>query len=107
MANMTEVDVSSQAASAWIPVNWRQDDFNLGITCTITSGATLTYDVELTSINVLNGDTVNTQDIFTHASLASETTSQSGTQTEPVTAVRINVTAYTDGTVTMRIVQGD
>lgn len=98
------VTVSSQTASAWIPVNFRPEhEFAIGIGCVVTGGSTLTYSVEHTFDDIF--DPTVTPTAFTHATIAAETTSQDGNYAFPVRAVRLNVTAYTAGSVTMTLLQ--
>lgn len=97
------VTVSSQAASAWIPVDYKQTPFNA--TVSVVVSGTLTYTVEYTTDNVLAGATptaFNAED----TTLVGATTSQAGAVTSPVMALRLNVTAFTSGSATMTIIQG-
>ena len=96
------VTVSSQAASAALPVDYAVNPFNIGIGCVATG--TLTYKVQFTFDNVM--DSTVTATWFDSADLTGETTSQYGALTIPVRAVRLNVTAYTNGSVTMTLIQG-
>lgn len=170
---------SAAGSSKWLFVDNRRfsSDFELGLQTTIESGATLTYDVELTTDrntnvrwkkasisrttttatvtlanhglktgdNVIIFDTnytnhnpetnlegsfditvtgVNTFtytvtdtgqtaaicrlisfNVFDHADIAAETTAQQGVQSTPVSAVRLNVTAFTDGFVELTVLQ--
>ncbi len=75
------------------------------ILTTISAGATLTYDVEVT------GDDINAPGYSPAsgnwnviAELAGKTTSESSTLLGPVTGLRLNVTAWTDGSVTMAFI---
>jgi hypothetical protein len=97
------VTVSSQTTSAWIPLNYKQTPFNA--TVAVVVSGTLTYSVEYTVDNVLAGETptaFNAED----TTLVGATANQAGAITSPVTAVRLNVTAFTSGTATMTILQG-
>ena len=98
---MSSITVSSQTASPWFPVDWRNGDFKIGF-AVIVSG-TLTYDVEHTYENVF--DSTVTPTAFNHPTVNGETTSQEGTYDTPVTAIRLNVTAYTTGSATLHFVQ--
>jgi hypothetical protein len=97
------VTVSSQAASAWIPLDYKQTPFNA--TVAVVVSGTLTYSVEYTVDNVLAGTSptaFNAED----TTLVGAAASQAGAITSPVMAVRLNVTAYTSGSATMTILQG-
>jgi hypothetical protein len=98
------VTVSSQAASAWIPVDMYQTPFNIGFGVVLSGGASLTYTVEHTFDDVF--DSTVTPTAFPHASVASETTNQDGNYAFPVRAIRLNVSTYTSGTATLTILQG-
>ena len=97
------VTVSSQAASAWIPLDYKQAPFNA--TVAVVVSGTLTYSVEYTVDNVLAGESA-TAFAAEDASLVGATANQAGSILAPVTAVRLNVTAYTSGSATMTILQG-
>lgn len=97
------VTVSSQAASAAIPVNWRQNPFSIGLGAVVPSG-TLTYKVQHTFDDVLNGATPTW---FDHETITGKTANDDGNYAFPITAIRLNVTAYTSGSVTLTIVQGE
>lgn len=98
--------VSSQAASAVIPLDTYQDPFNVGIGVALSAGANLTYTVQHTFDNVA-ASTFNpsTATWYPHASLASKTTSSDGNYAFPVTAIRLNVTSFTSGSATMTVIQ--
>lgn len=98
-----KVTVSSQAASAWIPVNRKQSPFNLSVS--VVKSGTNTYTVQHTFDDVLAGEAATAWDSSV-AALVGATTNQSGSIVAPVTAVRLNVTAWTDGNVTLTILQG-
>lgn len=100
------VTVGALGASSPIPLDHYRDPFSVGIGCVISAGATLTYTVEHTFDDVFSS-TFNpaTATWFPNASLATKSTSSDGNYSTPVTAVRINVTAYTSGSVTMTVIQ--
>lgn len=100
------VTVASQTASAPIPLDHYQGPFNVGLAVVISPGATLTYTVEHTFDDVFQpGFDSSTATWFPNASVASETASQDGNYAFPIMAVRLNVTAYTDGSATMTVIQ--
>jgi hypothetical protein len=79
----------------------KQNPFNVGF-AVVVSG-TLTYSVEHTFDDILGGATATW---FPHSSIAAQTTSKDGNYAFPVTAIRLNVTAYTSGGATMTVLQG-
>lgn len=100
------VTVSSQAASAPIPLDVNQDPFNVSIGVALSAGATLTYSVQHTFDDVFakNFDP-STAVWFTNSGLSAKTTSLDGNYTLPVTAIRLNVSAFTSGSATMTVIQ--
>lgn len=100
------VTVSSQTASAPIPLDHYQGPFNVGIGVAVSAGATLTYSVQHTfdDVNAAGFDP-STAVWYTNSALGAKNTTLDGNYAFPVTAVRLNVTAYTSGSVTMTLVQ--
>lgn len=93
--------LTSVTTSDWIPVNWKQKDFKVGIGIAITG--TNTSKVEVCHENIIAGETPVPMD---HSSLTTVSASVAGAQTSPVTGIRLNCTAYTSGAVTMTVLQG-
>ena len=106
MARPIRVTVGSATTSGVIPLDNYRTPFNVGIGCALSAGASLTYKVEYTYDDV-QASTFNpaTATWFDHATLAAKTTSADGNIVVPVSAVRLNVTAYTAGSVTMTLIQ--
>lgn len=103
----TSVTVGSAASSAWIPVNWRQNPFELSIQITAASAGTNTSKVEVTHDDVF--DATVTPTAITAASPFDSITngaSTSGKITTPVKAVRLTISSYTSGSVQMTVMQG-
>jgi hypothetical protein len=95
------VTLSAVATSAPLVMDRKQNPVNIGIGVTVTG--TATYTVEHTFDDILSGVTPVW---LPNATLAAATTSQSGNYAFPITAIRLNVTAWTSGTVTMTVLQG-
>ena len=96
------VSRSAAGTTAWIPVNFRTESgFGIGIGCIATG--TLTYSVEHTFDDVF--DPTVTPTAFAHSTIAAQTASKDGNYAFPVRAVRLNITAYTSGSVTMTLLQ--
>lgn len=95
------VTLSSATTSSPLPMDTKQSPFSVGIGVTVTG--TATYTVEHTFDDVLGGATPVW---LPNATLAAATTSQSGNYAFPVTAIRLNVTAWTSGNVVMTVLQG-
>ena len=95
------VTQTNAGSTAWIPVDWRSNPFNLSFGCVIASG-TPTYKVEHTFDNVLDPSVTPTA--FTHEFVTASTVSDDGNYAYPVTAVRLTVSSGT-GVVTMTVLQ--
>lgn len=94
--------VSSLTSSTAVPLDTYRNPFNVSIGCVVPSG-TLTYKVQHTFDNVQ--DPAVTPTWFDNATITGKTASFDGNYAYPVTAVRLTVTAYTSGSVTMTVVQ--
>lgn len=103
------VTVSSQATSTPIIVNWRERDFKLGVIAALASGASLTYSVEVSyddPENFTDASDYNTNGTWIAADSMSGLTATEDTLIEsPVRAIRIDVTAFTSGSVTLTVLQ--
>lgn len=106
MARPKRVTVGGVGSSQVIPLNTYGDPFNVSIGCDISAGGSLTYTVQHTFDNV-QSPTFNpsTATWFSNATLVAQTTDKDGNYAFPVTAVRLTVTAWTSGTVTMTVIQ--
>lgn len=106
MARPVRVTLGAVAVSAPIPLNNYSTPFNVGIGCDISAGGSLTYTVEHTFDDVFAA-TFNpaTATWFPTTGLSAQTTDQNGNYSAPVVACRLNVTAWTSGTVTMTVIQ--
>lgn len=96
------VTQASAGTSAWIPLDDTKNPFQVGFG--VVAAGTLTYTIEHTFDNVQNPAITPTA--FPNATVTARTGNAQGNYTFPVTAVRINVTAFTGGSVTLTLVQG-
>ena len=101
----TSVTVSATGTSAWIPVDYRQAPFNLGIAVDVSAGATLTWVVEVTMDDVFDA-AVTPVAITAPSPLEAGNADEIGAITIPCRAVRLNAT-ITGGTATMTVIQGN
>ena len=100
------VSVSSQTVSNPIPLDVNVDPFSVGIGVAVTGGATLTYTVQHTFDDVWASNfNPATAVWYPNTSLSAKTASLDGNYAFPITAVRLNVTAWTSGTATMTVIQ--
>ncbi len=102
MPRPTSVTVSSATQSAWIPSDYKQTPFNVGLGVVVSG--TLTYTVEHTFDDIQDPSVTPTA--FDNAGLVSQTANNDGNYAFPVRAIRLNVTAFTSGDATLTIIQG-
>lgn len=93
--------LASQTAGATLPVDWRENDFKIGMGV-VVSGA-LTYSVQHTFDDVQDPSVTPTW--FNTDGLTSLTANDNGNIAFPVAAIRLNVTAFTSGSATLTILQ--
>lgn len=102
---------TATAAGALSPIilnNLNGSPFNVGLGVVLSPGATLTYTVEHTFDDVFaSGFNPATATWFPNATLTAQTTSKDSNYAYPVTAVRLNVTAWTSGTATITVIQAN
>ena len=103
-------EVAAVDISAPIIVNYRDPDFAIGFAVTLTAGATLTYSVQHTlddPADFASAAAYETDaDWFDHEDIVGIVdTSNDGNYAYPIRAVRLNVTAYTDGTAKLTVLQ--
>ncbi len=100
----TSVTVSATGSSNWIPVDYAQSTFNLGIQVDVSGGASLTWVVQMTSDDIFDPNVTPTA--FTAPSpLDTGTGDEVGSITVPCRAIRLNATVVS-GSATMTVVQG-
>lgn len=109
MARPVRQTFSLGAPGALSPVvlnNRGELPFSVGIGVDLSPGASLTYTVEHTFDDVMS-PTFNpgTATWFPNTGLTAQTTDKDGNYAFPVTAVRLNVTAWTSGTVNFTVIQ--
>lgn len=92
---------SGTGTSAWIPMDYKQNPFNIGIGVVVSG--TVTYTVQHTFDDIY--DSSITPTAFNHSTLATQTANKDGNYAFPVRAIRINNGAGT-GTTTMTLLQG-
>jgi len=104
VGNAIEVGSADVVFSQWIPVDRYGGDISIG--CTISSGASFTYALQHTFSDVqAAGFQEDDANVFVHATVTGETTSQDGSYSTPITAVRAAITSFVSGTLTIDIVQ--
>lgn len=101
---VTVTTAADVGQSAWIPVNYRQADFNLGIKCDVTAG-TPSWVVQVTMDDIFD-PSVTPVAVAAPSPLEAGTTDEVGNITIPCRAVRLYHASST-GTTVMTIIQGD
>ena len=104
--------LSSATTSAWYPVDTL--DLSNGPISLVTAGTFVaTYDIEFTSEDPYNDPATGkpyaatpTLEAQKHSTLVDQTAAANGVINSVVTAIRLNVTAYTSGTVDLYVGQG-
>lgn len=104
-ANATGVTagVDGTCESAWIPLN-RYCDFNVGLGVAITGVATYTAEHTFDDVFAANFNP-DTAVAYSHDVLVTKSANDDGNYTNPPTATRLKVTAFTSGTLTYSIIQ--
>jgi hypothetical protein len=92
--------VTSQAASDPIVLDHMQNPFSASVAVKVTG--TLTYTVQHTFDDILNRETPTW---FDHPTMVGDTASEDGYYSAPVTAIRLNVTAFTSGSAELVVIQ--
>lgn len=101
----TSVTLSSVANSAWIPVDYTQANFNLGVQ--VINTGTATWAVQVTSDDIFDPTvTPVAQNAPASSGLEAGTTNEISNITVPIRAIRLSVSAWTSGVVTMTVIQG-
>jgi hypothetical protein len=99
----SSVTLSSATTSAPIPVS-RHSNMDIGFGVVISGGGSATYTVQHTFDNVFDSSVTPTW--FDHVSVSGETTNMDGNYAAAIAAIRLNVTVYGSGTVTLTVLQG-
>lgn len=108
MRPVNGITVSSATSSPVIQVDYSQNNFNVSFGCVVAGGSTLTYKVQYT----YDDPSTKTDSIgsnlnwFDHATVTGKTANADGNITFPVRAIRLTVTAWTVGSVTITVLQG-
>jgi hypothetical protein len=106
MARPVRTTVSGVSVSNPIPLNNYATPFNVGFGVKLSAGASLTYTVEHTFDNVFDPTfNASTAIWYSNATVAAQTTNKDGNYSFPVTAIRLNVTAWISGTATLTSIQ--
>lgn len=106
MARPVRVTLGAVSVSNPIPLDNYSTPFSVGIGVDISAGGSLTYTVEHTFDDVFASTFVPASATwFPNSGLTAQTIDKDGNYLAPVTAVRLNVTAWISGTATMTVIQ--
>jgi VCBS repeat-containing protein len=101
-----EAGVDGTCESQWFILNYRGNDFNVGLAGEISTGGAMTWDIQHTFDDLFIAPFVEgAATVFTHDTLASETDNQNGNYTNPPAATRSAITAHTSGSLEYHIIQ--
>ena len=100
---MRPVRVSLSSVSASIPMVVDNAKLTTNIAIGVVSTGTATFSVQHTYSDVL--DPLVTPVWFNLSTITAATANAEGSYSVPIVAVRLNVTAWTSGTVTMNMIQ--
>lgn len=100
--------LSSATTTPPIPLDIHLGSFVVTLNAVMTPGAILTYNVEYTTDPVLVEGVLDPSTLswFSVSGLDAKTTSAASNLMSPVTAVRLRVTTYSSGSVTLAVIQG-
>jgi hypothetical protein len=106
-ATGVEIGVDGTCESGWLPVDHRTNDFGVALGVVVSSGATLTYDVQHTFDDVFQTPYVgeDTFTAFTHEQMNGKTANDDGNYAFPPMAVRFALTAHTSGSIVGNVIQ--
>lgn len=86
-----------------VPVDYRAQNFQIGIGCVVSGGATLTYTLQHTFDDIYDSSITPTW--FDHSTIVGQTGNIDGNYAFPIAAVRVVTTGWVSGTVTVTLLQ--
>ena len=100
------VTVNSQTYSPPLPMDIKANPFSVAFVCVVAAGSTLTYKVQSTLDDVFDPNyNPATGNWIDHATVTGQSATASGNYAFPVNAIRLNVTAFTSGSVAITVNQ--
>ena len=97
------VGVNGLSASKWYHTDVYLNSTNIGFSVELSG--TATYSAQHTMADIWNLDDISGITVLDHDSLVDETTSDDGNYAFPMVAMRVRISAYTSGTVTLSMLQ--
>jgi hypothetical protein len=102
---ISSVTLSAEASSQWIPVDYTQTNFNLGVA--VVSTGTSIWKVEVTADDPFSTtETPNAITAQAPLDSGSSTNNEIASITIPCRAIRLTIVSYTSGSVKMTVLQG-
>jgi hypothetical protein len=102
----SSVTVSSRDTSQVIPIDLRRHKAGVGLIVTVAAGSSLTYSLEITGDKLrAEGYNPASGNWNKHDTINNQSESKNGTLIFPVTGVRLNVSTWTSGSVTLSVIQ--
>lgn len=102
-ANGITVGTTGYASTPWIPQDRGKSPFHLSLGIILSTGASLTYQVEHTLDDIQDISNVGGSgviNVLTHETLVAKTASDDGNYFFPIRATRLTITSFTSGTAT-------
>jgi hypothetical protein len=87
---------------------FQSSTFNVGLLASVAAGSTLTFNVEYTFDDIWSttyNPTAGSALWYSVSGMGAKSADTTGSLAFPVTAVRLNVTAFTSGSVTLVVIQ--
>lgn len=98
--------LSSATSTTPVPLDIHINPFQITLVAALAAGSSLTYTVEYTVDDVFdNAFNPATANWFSVTGMSAQTISSTGNIVTPVSAVRLRVSAFTSGSVTLTIIQ--
>ena len=102
-ATVTHVAHGLVTGDCSVIMNTGTTNFDGNRTVTVTDADTYTFTCANSGVTTASGKAVPLN-VFNHGTLAAQTTSQDGVYDAPISACRLNVTAYTAGNATLHVI---
>lgn len=101
-----DVTLTTTGAGQTLPMNARAAPFTVGVAVEVQATATLTYKVQHTFWPYSTLEPMSASVVWFDHPVLSGAANLNSNYAFNVTAVRLNVTAHTSGSVTLRVLQG-
>lgn len=104
-AGDVEIGSSDALESKWIQMD-RCNGGDISLAVVLSSGASLTYAMQHTFTDIqTTGFLDHSANAIVHATVTAETTTQNGSYSTPINAMRLAITSFVSGTATIEFMQ--